>query len=278
MLLLSSATLTKPQVTHASRHNAVVRYAQRNEKGAHRTPPSNRSRQRGSRDPLSWPVVVVPDSCLKKEDTDGHAMRGLFVLVVGGGSDTHIRARTVYLLDSTAQDQHHVSRSTLAVELLAARDGAHQAHLIAHALHQLHVGCRGVADGRRRHREGGLAVKTWHAIGAMSVYAAVSAEAVKIPTEKSLLSHVQWLRELADRGLLTGIAWVDTRVMLADVLTKGSVERALLYRAVNGHWALQYEPSCGTAHLPPDGRRHDSDVIYDSSVQTMTCSTDAYRG
>ena len=76
----------------------------------------------------------------------------------------------------------------------------------------------------------------------MSVFAAVSAEAVKVPTEKSLLSHVQWLRELADRGLLSGIAWVDTRDMLADGLTKGSVERTLIHQAMDGHWALHHEP------------------------------------
>ena len=65
---------------------------------------------------------------------------------------------------------------------------------------------------------------------------------MKAPTEKSVISHVKWLRELADRGLLTGIAWVDTRDMLADGLTKGAVDRQMIHTAMDGHWALQHAP------------------------------------
>ena len=54
----------------------------------------------------------------------------------------------------------------------------------------------------------------------MSVFAAVTAVFVKTPAEKSLLCHVQFLRELLDRGVLAAIVWLDTRDMLADGLTK----------------------------------------------------------
>ena len=148
----------------------------------------------------------------------------------------------VHVLDFAARKQHHVTRSTFAAELFAACDGVDQAYLIALTLHELHSGCRGASHGRRLREEGSLAFQLWLAIDAMSVFAAVSAEAVKVPTEKSPLSHVQWLRELADRGLLSGIAWVDTRDMLADGLTKGSVERTLIDAAMNGQWATQHEP------------------------------------
>ena len=76
----------------------------------------------------------------------------------------------------------------------------------------------------------------------MPVLAAVSAEAVRAPTEKSLMGHLLWLRELADRGLLAGIAWVDTRDMLSDGLTKGSVDRYLIDQALAGKWVLQHAP------------------------------------
>ena len=57
----------------------------------------------------------------------------------------------------------------------------------------------------------------------MSVFAAVSAVFIKTPAEKSLLCHVQFLRELLDYGVLAAIVWLDTRDMLSDGLTKGSV-------------------------------------------------------
>ena len=60
----------------------------------------------------------------------------------------------------------------------------------------------------------------------MSVSAAVTAVFIKTPAEKSLLCHVQFLRELLDHGVLAAIVWLDTRDMLADGLTNmSSTER-----------------------------------------------------
>ena len=66
-------------------------------------------------------------------------------------------------------------------------------------------------------------------VDAKSVFAAVTATFVKTPAEKSLLSHVQYLRELLDIGLLHSLLWLDTRDMYSDGLTKGSVDRAALH-------------------------------------------------
>ena len=50
--------------------------------------------------------------------------------------------------------------------------------------------------------------------------AAVAAAVVKVPAEKSLLSHVQYLRELLDQRVLHTLVWLDTRDMGADGLPK----------------------------------------------------------
>ena len=71
-------------------------------------------------------------------------------------------------------------------------------------------------------------------IDAMSVYAATTANHIKIPAEKGLLSHLQYVRELVDRGILKFLAWTDTRDMLADALTKGAVERDRIELAMSG--------------------------------------------
>ena len=76
-------------------------------------------------------------------------------------------------------------------------------------------------------------------VDAMSVFAAVAATFVKTPAEKSLLSHVQFLRELLESGCLRHIAWLDTRDMAADGLTKGAVARDSLHQVMDGFMAIQ---------------------------------------
>ena len=65
---------------------------------------------------------------------------------------------------------------------------------------------------------------------------------VKTPAEKSLLCHVQFLRELLDHGVLEAIVWLDTRDMFADGLTKGAVPRDALLHILDGAYNLTHEP------------------------------------
>ena len=78
-------------------------------------------------------------------------------------------------------------------------------------------------------------------IDAYSVFAAVTATQVKAPAEKALLSHVQYLRELLDRGVCKSLIWFDTRDMLADGLTKGAVERAALLALMDGNFQVMHK-------------------------------------
>ena len=71
-------------------------------------------------------------------------------------------------------------------------------------------------------------------IDAMSVFAAVTAVFIKTPAEKSLLCHVQFLRELLDYGVLAAIVWLNTRDMHADCLTKEAVPRDALLKLLDG--------------------------------------------
>ncbi len=71
-------------------------------------------------------------------------------------------------------------------------------------------------------------------LDAYSVFSAVTANTVKVPSDSSLLAHIQYLRELLDRGVLDQLWWVDTRDMWADGLTKGVVDRDALHAAMDG--------------------------------------------
>ncbi len=88
---------------------------------------------------------------------------------------------------------------------------------------------------------GGYAITMTPQIDAMSVYAAVTATYIKHPAEKGLLSHVQFIRELLDTGVLKAFLWSDTRDISSDGLTKGSVERLLLHQLMEGFQRSKHE-------------------------------------
>ena len=66
------------------------------------------------------------------------------------------------------------------------------------------------------------------------MFAAVTATFVKTPADNGVLVHCLYLRELLDMGILKALIWQDTRDMVADGLTKGSVDRTQLHDAMNG--------------------------------------------
>ena len=130
----------KPTIMHAKRLNAVVRYAQRNPRAikylpltatpgrwrsGHSVSPSASS----SRSCSSLRILTVSDSSFKKEDDDGHAMKGVFILLGAGSSG--VRTTNVHILDYAARKQQHVTRSTFAAELFAACDGVDHAWLLS---------------------------------------------------------------------------------------------------------------------------------------------------
>ena len=113
-------------------------------------------------------------------------------------------------------------------------------HLVC-LMHQIEQGSMTPAKARTFREEGGWALEVDLALDAYSVFAAVTATQVKIPAEKNLLSHVQYLRELLDRKILSRLLWFDTRDMWSDGLTKGAVEREPLHEVMAGNVRLQHE-------------------------------------
>ena len=97
--------------------------------------------------------------------------------------------------------------------------------------------CQGVDSfkiARQRRETGGWTVEMALGIDAMSVFSAATATQLKIPAEKALWSHVQYVRELLDTGVLDYALWLDTRDMWSDGLTKGTVERTLIHEIMQG--------------------------------------------
>ena len=94
---------------------------------------------------------------------------------------------------------------------------------------------------------GSLTIKVTLTTDAESVYKSLTSRDMKVPTEKTLLGHVAWVRELVISGVVATIAWCDTRDMTADGHTKGSIPRELLLRSMSG--ALKFSRAIKT-HTP----------------------------
>ncbi len=83
----------------------------------------------------------------------------------------------------------------------------------------------------------------------MSIWSAIAAIHVRTPAEKSLLGHLQFLKELIMRRVVHTLRWIDTRMMHADGLTKGAVSRDDLHRIVDGMLQYAYEFKDYTPHV-----------------------------
>ena len=138
----------------------------------------------------------------------------------------------------------HVTRSTFSSELLAACDSVDLGLLIITLLHELEKGPITCTKHRELRENGGFSMHMTLSIDAQSVYAAITALALKAPAEKGLLAHVQFIRELLDNGVLSALNWIDTRDMAADGLTKGAVDRDQLHDVMDG--TLKFNQSVKT--------------------------------
>ena len=77
---------------------------------------------------------------------------------------------------------------------------------------------------------GGLYPPIDFVIDAQSVFDALNVLDVCTPQESSLKLHFIAIRKRMERGVIRAIWWCDTRDMLADALTKGGIDRAMLVK------------------------------------------------
>ena len=77
-------------------------------------------------------------------------------------------------------------------------------------------------------------------IDARAVFGGVTAIQPRTPAEKPLFLHSLAVREHLESGHVNRLWWFDTRAMLADGLTKGSVDReALVSVCERGVWVIE---------------------------------------
>ena len=165
------------------------------------------------------------------------------------------------IVDAICKAQRHVTRSTFSSELISASDTVDHGMLLALSLHESTAGAQSAAEAKTLRETGGWDVKLSLYVDAMSVYAAVTAAFINIPAEKSLLSHIHYIRELLDTKVLEALAWLDTRGMVADGLTKGSVGRDALNACMNGFWLLLHSAQSWSTSKKRPPRHHLPDNV-----------------
>ena len=87
-----------------------------------------------------------------------------------------------------------------------------------------------------------LAIPLDAGVDARSVFDSVTASQVRTPNDKQLLLHARALRELLEDKAVDVLYWFDTEDMLADGMTKGSIDRGpLLTVGHDGTWTIAHD-------------------------------------
>jgi hypothetical protein len=210
-------------------------------------------------------------------DIRGYGMRGLCSLRKGvktlshGNVNTpnslsHGNVNTVHLLDSVAKTHRLAIRSSYSAEIVGASHGLEDAYPTMITLIELKQGALSAEMLKKYGDSGKLPMQVTLTIDAESVYKSLTSLDLKTPAEKTLLGHVMWIRDQLEKGTITQIQWCDTRDMVADGHTKGSVDRKALLDLMNGIQCYQH----AVKSFRPHRSKVENNVEHISIIDNLT--------
>jgi hypothetical protein len=224
-----------PRLCDCKRLNVVVRYAKRRPLGIFY----------GKLDQRKPSLTTLSDAAFKAlvEESSGLALRGCCILLADTApGQIASSSGKCHLIEYQCKRQRRVVRSTFSAELNGLIDSIETAMLIQYMMFEVWYGCDHKPDDMARWQEEGLLQPdVLAATDARAVFDAVAAADICEPAECSLKLHLLALRDKLANKVVKGLFWTDTRDMLADGLTKGSVDRAALRRvAESGRFAPKH--------------------------------------
>ena len=172
------------------------------------------------------------------DDEKGYGMRGLCLLRQGIRRDKN--GECCHLLDSICRSHKLTIRSSYAAETLAIAHGVDDAYPTLVTISELKHGVLSPTQLKSLREKGGLGIRVVLTTDAESVYKSLTSRDLKAPTERTLLGHVSWVRELVQLKIIESVQWCDTRDMTADGHTKGSIDRELLLEVMSGQQKYQH--------------------------------------
>ena len=225
-----------PRIVDCKKLNLVARYAKKHPFGI---------MYKKMTEPLR--LVCWSDAAFKSipEDSSGLALRGCCILLTGDHDTSPAAAdQQCHLVEYMSKRQRRVVRSTFSAELNALIDALEVAILVQMAYHQIANGGSQSATELAAELEGGRLMPRIDAVvDAKAVFDAIAATDVCNPMECSLKLHLLSLRDKLAQGILKRLFWSDTRDMVADGMTKGGVNRALI-KSVSDAGRLVLEHKC----------------------------------
>ena len=215
----------KPQYQHVRKLNSLLKIIQK-QKAVIVYPSMKCARK----------IVAFSDASFCKEsETKGYGVRGTVFLRCG----TRNGQEHCHLIDATSQSLKLVTRSTFSSETLAAVGTADTLIPLVISMIEITHGPF-TPEELRAFREGcDTEFKVALVIDAMNLFQAWTGTSLKLPSEKSLFPHLSWLRDVV-KCVPTHCVWCDTRDMLADGMTKGSVSRSELLAAMKGVFRFEH--------------------------------------
>lgn len=214
------------------RLNAVVRKSQR------KPPPLTFLAMKCDRD-----VDLHTDSGYRRmiavDDKEGYGMRGMCLMRRGTRPDH--KGKAIHLVDSVCRAHIYIIRSSYTAEALASAHGVEDAFPTIVLLEELVEGPISPKASQQLMLTGGLKLKVTLTTDAESVFKSLSSRDLKTPSERTLLGHISWMRHVMMTGFIRLLQWCDTRDMVADGHTKGSIDRQLLLDAMSGRQTYQQE-------------------------------------
>ena len=118
--------------------------------------------------------------------------------------------------------------------------------MIATALDEISSGAETALDMLARHAKRQRSIEHDACVDAKAVYDGITADCPKSPADKPLFLHALAMREYLEAGWVDRLWWLDTLAMLADGMTKGSIDReAIIMVCQKGLWnILGAAPQC----------------------------------
>ena len=190
----------------------------------------------------STALYCIVDSAFRADEPDCLALRADIM-----GLCQHSSSRIggcLHTFVTTSKKQSRVNRNTFSAEAGAVGDAVSMCIVLAGILHEIDKGSCSATTLAACAERGGFSRDMVVFSDSESFFKACTATEVRLPTERDLAYTVMNIREWLDRGIMKELIWIDTRDMLCDGLTKGSISRFDVINALNqGRWTLKHDPN-----------------------------------
>ena len=204
--------------------------------------------------PLPVALIAIGDSAYQapagpsgtQSTADPLVMRGYIVALAHYDEKQH--AFQLQVLEYVGGKQNHVCRGVWSAELHNQCDMADMGVILLSFLEELRRGALRAEDQRRLREAGGYAMPLHMYTDSYSIFSYLKAQHLKFPAEKGTYFHLAYLRELLEAGIVRSINWCDTRDMVADGITKGSLDRTALTDVMRGVWRLKHATEAHSEH------------------------------